>query len=79
MSRFIKLTNKIINTSQIVKIEIHKHPTNAYYLTLNPISISGYHFFSFGSISSCDSLITVYEDTDKDDYKIMTDWINKIE
>lgn len=77
MSRFIKLTNKIINTTQILKIDIWNNP-KAYYITLKPIYVSGYHFFSFGSISSHDSTISIYEECDKDDYKIITDWIDKI-
>jgi hypothetical protein len=77
MSRFIKLTNKIINTSQIVRIEIYKKP-NAYSLFLNQIYIDGYNFFSFGGISSNELSLHIYEDTHKDDYKIITDWINKI-
>lgn len=77
MSRFIRLSNKLINISQIVKIDIFNEP-KSYHLVLNPINISGYHIFSFGSISSYDTSISIYEETNQEDYKIMTDWINKI-
>ena len=80
MSKFIKLTNMLLNTNYINKIYINP---NQYviYLTSNKFdgtswSITG---SGLGLISSLKDIeIEVCETKHSTDYKIVSNWINKI-
>jgi hypothetical protein len=75
MSQFIKLTNRIINTSKIVNIKIEQ---TKYYMLMSNNTITGYFVISFGQINTADNIIEICKDSDPNDYKIITEWINKI-
>ena len=78
MSKFLKLTNFLINTNDIHKIVIQP---NKYYIHIVSKKIDGFNWsiggFGLGNISSYTSEIEVCETTHSTDYKIVTDWIDK--
>jgi hypothetical protein len=71
---FIKLSNTIINSSKITSVRIFN---NKYYINVLHTSINGVHFGVFGNISSSGNMFEVCKEKDKDDYTIITNWINK--
>jgi hypothetical protein len=77
MSKFIKLTNIIINTNRIHAINIKP---NKYYIHLVSNRLDGFKWdigvFGLGSITSYNSEIEVCETKHSTDYKIISDWIN---
>jgi hypothetical protein len=76
MSKFIKLTNLIININCIQSIVIKP---NKYYILIasNKFDGSKWSFagFGFGTISSYNSEIEICETQHSSDYKIVSDWI----
>ena len=80
MSKFIKFTNFILNTNDIHKIVIKP---NKYVIHLISKKIDGFNwgmgFFSLGNIYSYTFEIEVCETKHSTDYKIVSDWISKIE
>lgn len=79
MSRFIRLTHTVLNTNAIHKIIIE--PTKYYIITKKMDGFSWRFAGSgMGSISSNDRCeITVCEKEHPNDYKIISDWISKLE
>jgi len=79
MARFIKLTNMLINTNDIHKILINQ---NKYYIQFISNNFNGYMcLFSgsgFGNISSPYYEIEVCENKHPNDYKIVSEWINRL-
>jgi hypothetical protein len=75
MSRFMKLTNILINTNDIYKIIIQP---NKYLIHICSKEIFGFNFIGIGYISSNSSEIEVCEIKHSIDYKIVSDWISKI-
>jgi hypothetical protein len=77
MSKFIKLTNLIININCIQSIVIKP---NKYYILIASNKFDGskgsFSGFGFGTISSHNSEIEVCETQHSIDYKIVSDWIN---
>lgn len=76
MSRFLKLTDILINTTDIHKIFIQP---NKYYISIASKSFNGMNFFGFGFINSECSQITICKTEKPKDYETVTNWINKIE
>jgi hypothetical protein len=80
MSKFIKLTNFLLNTNDIHKIVIQ---SNKYYIHIASKKIDGSNWnigwFGLGNISSYTSQIEVCETKHSIDYKIVSDWISKNE
>jgi hypothetical protein len=80
MSKFIKLTNFLLNANDIHKIVIQP---NKYYIHIVSKKMDGFSWgiggFSLGNISSYTSEIEVCETKHSTDYKIVTDWISKFE
>ena len=78
MSKFIKLTNFVLNTNDIHKIVIKP---NKYYIHIVAKNIAGFNFtigsFGVGNISSYTDEIEVCETKHSIDYKIVSDWILK--
>jgi hypothetical protein len=78
MSKFIKLTNFLLNTNDIHKIVIKP---NKYYIHIVSKKKDGFYWgiggFGLGNISSYTSEIEVCETNHSTDYKIVTDWIDK--
>ena len=79
MSKFLKLTNFIINTNDIHRIVIHP---NKYLIHIVGKKIDGFSWgiggFGLGNISSYTSEIEVCETKYPSDYKIVTNWIDKL-
>ena len=78
MSKFIKLTNFLLNTNDIHKIVIQP---NKYYIHIVGKKIDGFNWGIgwFGNISSYTSEIEVCETKHLIDYKIVSGWISKTE
>lgn len=80
MSKFIKLTKMVLNTNDIHKIVIQP---NKYYIHIESKQIDGFNWgvgagFGIGFINSYTSKIEVCETNNSIDYKIVTDWIDKM-
>ncbi len=73
MSKFLKLSNFLVNTNDIHKIVIKP---NKYIIHITSKKIFG---FIPGFISSYTSEVEVCEKKHSNDYKIISDWISKIE
>ena len=80
MSKFIRLTNFVLNTNDIHKIVIQP---NKYYIHIVSKKIDGFNWgigaFGLGNISSYTSEVEVCETKHSIDYKIVSDWISKNE
>jgi len=78
MTKFIKLTNLIINTKYIQSIVIKP---NKYYINVVSNKFDGSNWsnpiIGIGTISSYNSEIEVCETENSSDYKIVSDWIDK--
>ena len=72
MSRFLRLTNYLINVNQIRKIDIKPIEYKIY---LIPDKFSGMILAGSGSFTSGAEFYTVSEKEHILDYKIVTDWI----
>lgn len=71
---FIKLSWVVINTAKITSIRTYN---NKYYINLLHTDTNGFYFGIFGSMSSVNNRIELCKEKDKDDYAIMTNWIDK--
>jgi hypothetical protein len=78
MSKFVKLTKMLINEKYIQSIIIKP---NKYFINLNSSKFYGSTWtiaaFGNGTISSYNSEIEVCETQNSDDYKILSEWIDK--
>lgn len=78
MSKFIKLTNVILNTNDIFKIVINP---NKYIINIVSKKMDGFTWsiggFGIGNISSYTSEIEICEIKHPADYKIVAEWIEK--
>jgi hypothetical protein len=72
MKHFINLTSRVINTFHI--IEIIKHP-NMYLIHMSNNSISGFMLLSSGNLNSDPNIITICSTKNKQDYKLITDFL----
>jgi hypothetical protein len=77
MSKFIKLTNLILNINYIQSIVIKP---NKYYINVACNNFDGSNWnisgFGMGTISSYNYEIELCETKHSSDYKIVSDWIN---
>ena len=76
MTKFLKLSSKIINIKHINIISIKP---NKYNINVMTSDSTGYLISGNGSIRSRDILIEVCEVETPIDYKTVSDWINKID
>jgi hypothetical protein len=80
MSRFLKLTNFMINTNDIHKISIHP---NKYMIHVISKKVDGFTFgvygFGTGHLSSSVYEIEVCGKNHVNDYKKMTEWVKQQE
>ena len=78
MSKFLKLTNFLLNTNDIHKIVIKP---NKYLFHIVSKKMDGFNWgiggFGIGNISSYTYEFEVCETNHSTDYKIVTDWIGK--
>lgn len=79
MSRFLKLTQLIINTNHIHSILIKP---NKYHLQFMSNKLDGSNWridgSGLGAISSYNTEIEVCKNEHQTDYKILSDWIDKL-
>jgi len=75
MSRFLKLSNCIINTAHIAQINITPNYYNIYY---NHVRHNGFMIFYAGWINNQIGQLEIGAATNPDDYKIVSEWIEKI-
>ena len=78
MSNFIKLTSIIINTQTIKNINIITK-NSSYCINLTHQKLDGIILFTSGYITSIDYKIDICKQKDPLDYKIITDWIDKLQ
>ena len=78
MSRFIKLTNILINTSKIIFIE--NTGTTYYVKTCGTGITSGFSIFGFGVIdtSNSDNFFEICKNKHPIDYQIMEKWVRNL-
>ena len=74
MTRFLKLTNIIINTAKIVTIDVL--PTK-YTIRMSDQKIDGWLLFTSGSVESINTKIEVCENKHPDDYQLIKEWIRQ--
>ena len=75
MTRFIRLTNLIVNTSKIVTVDIL--PTK-YVMHMNNHDFNGWILFSSGSVESKPNTVEICETKHPNDYEIVKKWIDNI-
>ena len=75
MSNFIKFSSVILNTSKIKAIEMNN---NKYIITLTTNTLDGFMLFTSGYFKSINDQVEICKQQHPEDYKILTDWINKI-
>ena len=79
MTRFLKLTNRIINIKYITQIHSYN---SSFQIMINTNNLSGMNIFGLGTISWQNEWIYVREDSekesDKKDYQIIKDWVEKM-
>ena len=78
MTRFLKLTNMVLNTKYINAILIHP---NKYYIHMTSNKFFGHiglcYGCGYGFVSSGNEQIEVCETKHPNDYKIVSEWIDK--
>lgn len=78
MTKFIKLTNMLLNPNYINKILITPNKYNIY---ISNKEIDGYVWLltgtGLGSIKTCDDKIEICKTKDPIDYKILSEWMDK--
>ena len=76
-SNFIKFSSVMINTAKISRIDIQ---LNKYSIHFLDDKISGIWLFGGGVLNSNkDKILDICKEKDPQDYKMLTDWINKID
>ena len=75
MTKFLRLSGVIINTAQIVTIDILP---KKYIMNMCEQNIKGLLLFSFGSLNSNNTTIEVCENKHPIDYQLVKEWIRQI-
>ena len=75
MQKFIRLTTTVINSNYINRILILP---NKYYIYMNNHKIDGSIILGSGGVSSTEEYIEVCVKANKEDYKIISNWIDNI-
>ena len=75
MSKFLKLTECIINTSQINRIRIL---SNKYQIIIMNNGTDGFMIGASGMHKACMDTITVCSEENSNDYKKVSDWIHTL-
>ena len=76
MSRFLKLSKRILNVSHISEINIHN---NSYVIHLQKSDIDLFLFGGSGVAYTSHCKINICSEKNADDYKIVSDWILDLE
>jgi hypothetical protein len=77
MSRFIKLSNRIVNTAFITRVDIIKDKP-AYELVMATSHIDGGWLFGSGNLMSQDYRIVASKEEHPESYKAIDDWIHSM-
>ena len=72
MTRFLRLTNMLLNVNQIRLIEIRP---DKYKIKMIPHHINGSIILGSGGFNSVNDVIDVCKKEDIADYKIVSDWL----
>lgn len=75
MSRFIKLTNIIVNTNKIISIKTSKEKHSIF---MTNHKLDGYVLLPFGFFDTTDNCIEINRNNNPIDYEIIAKLINKI-
>jgi hypothetical protein len=75
MSRFLKLSNRIINTAFIQRVEFDKDLTK-YTLHMAQIKLEGSLLFGSGSVGTSELTIYACKKEHPESYKAIKDWID---
>jgi hypothetical protein len=75
MTRFLRLSGVIINTTKILTIDILP---KKYTVRMCDQKIDGWLSFSSGSVDSKNTKIYVCENDHPDDYQLVKEWIHRI-
>ena len=75
MSHFLKLSKYVINTLHVAQIDIKPGYYNIYY---NHVRHNGFMIFSAGWVNNEIGQLEIGAGTNPDDYKIVSEWIEKI-
>ena len=79
MSKFLRLSHNLINTRHITMINMYQ---GTYHINIGKSvenSIQGFIIYGTGFFSRDNTNIIIKEKEHPEDYKIVTDWINKNE
>jgi hypothetical protein len=75
MSKFIRFTNLLVNTANIIKVDILP---NKYILSMSSNNISGIFIAGSGGLLPCNNKIIICKLNQRYDYLVMENWINQI-
>ena len=75
MTKFIRLTNLLINLADVHYIQ--KTDAKKYIITMRTQSFNGYILFGSGYFNSYHNQITVCEKENTDCYKLMDKWMDE--
>ena len=77
MSKFIKLSNRIINPAHLVEIQsvLKKNNVPAYHIYLNKHNYSGWWAIALGSLDNSEKPIEICSKEDFNDYHVIKRWI----
>lgn len=73
MTSFIRLSKMLINASCIQTVRMHQ---DMYYITMQR-EVTGWMFVGSGIISSHSHRIEICKQSHEEDYKVITEWIEK--
>jgi hypothetical protein len=76
MSRFLKLTKLVINTSKIGTIE--KKQNKYYVQLLDGSTLSGFSFFGSGKMATEFYTLEICKDINSIDYEIIDKWVKNL-
>jgi hypothetical protein len=80
MSRFLRLTNGILNTAHITRITHHVSATDAIYkIYMNELNVGGWFFAGSGALGNKDEVILVDSKQNPNDYSAIRGWIAKMD
>ncbi len=80
MSRFLKLSTRIINTSRISSIYLDKESVpKKIYIHMVQDDLSGFFMMGSGWMTTQDYKFKICEKNDSQDFIIVSKWIDKIE
>jgi hypothetical protein len=74
MNKFIKLTNIVINSSHITKINIKD---NKYFIEFNKYDFDGFIILTYGQIKTENYILEICKKNNINDFLTISSWIEK--